>query len=86
MFIEQNEICAMVTCACGEMQEHSLLVCDFDDGDITVSLTLNTHLGFWKRVKVALSYIFHRNVHFAYQEMVVDKKDKEQLIKWLERR
>lgn len=86
MFIEQDEDCVLVTCACGRLQEHSLLVYDFDDGDISVSLTLNTRLGFWERVKVGLRYIFLRKVHSSYQETVVSKEDKEQLIKWLERR
>jgi hypothetical protein len=90
MFIElpteyPNDRGAIITCLCGDVKEHSLyLRRDAEEEEVYISSTLNIYLPWWKRILVALKYIFGViNTTHTYTEIVVSKRDRERLKSWL---
>ncbi len=72
----------MLRCTCGDKNEHCVHIAQFDLteehgddklGQCTVSMRLNPFLKWYKRVWVAVKYVFGRNdFHYVEAEIDVD--------------
>ena len=77
------------TCDCG-MPGHEFVVRELGDDEfslVSFRIRLNTgHLGFWGRVKVAMTYIFRGIDNIAYEDVLLNQVGIKKLIDFLKKR
>ena len=77
------------TCDCGT-PGHEFVVWELGDDEfslVSFRIRLNTgHLGFWGRVKVAISYIFRGIDNIAYEDVLLNRTGIKKLIDFLNKR
>lgn len=74
-----------ITCSCSD-KNHLLCITKFDDDEeLYLSVVLNNRHGFFKRILIALKYIFRIPTTFGghWVEFVLHNKGKEQLKEFL---
>jgi hypothetical protein len=78
---EKKEI--IVTCDCSDLR-HLLKITKYaDDPTASATMLLNHYLPFWKRIVIAVAYIFKSAPCAGYDEVVIDKDSAEKLSKFL---
>ncbi len=75
------------SCDCG-LQEHEFVVRELGDEEFRLfsfRIRLNAgNLGFWGRVRVAMSYIFRDNDNVAYEDVLLNQTGIKKLVDFLQ--
>lgn len=73
----------MVECSCGT--HGHMLVLEYDDEfGGAVYMQMNTHLGFWGRLKSAVRYVFDKEGPHHWHETLVNKDNFKEFKAWVE--
>lgn len=74
----------LFVCDCGDL-EHQFVISKFpDENEIYISVHLS-NLTFWKRLIIAVKYIFgKKSIYGSFEEIILNQEEKKRLIKILE--
>ena len=74
----------IITCGCTDLS-HLMRITKYEDEEQAyVTMVMNHYQPIWKRIKLALAYVFKRPPCAGYyDEVVIEKKDVERLSEFL---